>query len=218
MPSGTSTGSVRSGPRSPRPGSAPADPPDLVPRLLAGDEELFGSLVQRLQPALRRLAGSLTGNAATADEVVQETWASVLRSLGTFEGRSSFRTWALQICTYVSLARLRQDERSPLPVGPAIDPARFDEHGAWRTPPAPWKEETPETIAARREVMECIRRAVLALPVRQRVVITLRDVHGFSSEEACEILGVSEVHQRVLLHRARTHVRAECERFYREAA
>ena len=174
--------------------------------------------MQRLQPALRRLAESLTGNAATADEVVQETWAAVLRSLGTFEGRSSFRTWTLRICTHVALARLRHDERSPVPVGPAVDPERFDEHGAWRDPPSPWKEETPEAIVARREVMDCIWRAVVALPVRQRVVITLRDVQGFTSEEACEILGVSEVHQRVLLHRARTHVREECERFYREAA
>jgi len=179
---------------------------------------LFTSLVDRLQPGLRRLATSLTGNPATADEVVQETWAAALRSLHTFEGRSSFRTWMFKICTHVSLARFRQEERAPIPVGPTVDPARFDEHGAWRDPPARWSEETPEKIAARQEVMDCIRRAVVALPLRQRAVITLRDVHGFSSEEACEILGVTDVHQRVLLHRARTQVRAECEKLYREAA
>ena len=59
---------------------------------------------------------------------------------------------------------------------------------------------------------------MVLLPVRLRAVITLRDVQGFSSEEACEILGVTAVHQRVLLHRARTRVRAACEDFYREAA
>jgi len=194
------------------------DPPDLVSRLLGGDEALFASLVDRLQPGLGRLAESLTGNTATADEVVQETWASVLGSLHTFEGRASFRTWVLKICTHVALARVRREGRSAVPVGPSVDPARFGELGEWRDPPAPWTEQTPEAIAARQEVMDCIRRAVLALPVRQRVVITLRDVEGFSSGEACEILGVSEVHQRVLLHRARTFVRAECERYYREAA
>jgi RNA polymerase sigma-70 factor (ECF subfamily) len=190
----------------------------LLPRLLAGDEALFASLVQRLQPALRRLAELLTGNPATADEVVEETWASALRSLHTFEGREGFRTWTLRICTHVALARLPQDEGSPIPIGPGVDPARFDEHGDWRDPPAPSTRATPEAIAALPEVMDCIRRAVVALPVSERVVITLRDVHGFSSEEACEILGVSEVYQRVLLHRARTQVRAECEKYYREAA
>jgi|SRR5215469_8595432 len=209
---------MRFGSLSLRSRSAPVDPPDLLPRLLAGDEGLFASLVQRLQPALQRLAELLTGNPATADEVVEETWASAVRSLHTFEGRESFRTWTLKICTHVALARLRQEEHPPIRVGPTVDPARFDEHGEWRDPPAPWTEATPEAIAARREVMGCIRRAVVALPVRQRVVIALRDVHGFSSEEACEILGVSEVYQRVLLHRARTQVRAECEKYYREAA
>src|SRR5215831_789357 len=209
---------MRFGSLSPRSRSARVDPPDLLPRLLAGDEALFASLVQRLQPALRRLAELLTGNSATADEVVQETWSLALGSLHTFEGRASFRTWTLKICTHVALSRLRQEEHPPTPVGPTVDPARFDEHGEWRDPPARWTEETPEALAERREVMDCIRRAVVALPVRQRVVIALRDVHGFSSEETCEILGVSEADQRVLLHRARTQVRAECEKYYRAAA
>ena len=209
---------MRSGPRSPRSRSTQVDPPDLVPRLLAGDEALFGTVVERWQPGLLRLAESLTGSRATAEEVIQETWVSVLRSLWTFEGRSSLRTWISRVCVHTALARVRQEDRSPVAGGPDIDPARFDDRGAWVDPPARWSEETPETLAARREVLDCIRRAVVGLPVRQRAVITLRDVQGFSSDEACEILGVTEVHQRVLLHRARTRVRSECEQFYREAA
>ncbi|HZX42235.1 MAG TPA: sigma factor-like helix-turn-helix DNA-binding protein [Myxococcaceae bacterium] len=87
-----------------------------------------------------------------------------------------------------------------------------------RRAPGPWTEQTPEELAARRQVLECIERTVATLPVRQRAVITLRDVQGFSAEDACEILGVSEVHQRVLLHRARSRVRSECEKYYRQAA
>jgi len=209
---------VRSGPRSLRPRSAPADPPDLVARLLAGDEILFVSIVKRWRPGLLRLAQAITGSSASAEDVLQETWSAVLKSLPTFEGRSRLRTWVHRVCAHVALARIRQDDREPLLSGPVVDPARFDEDGAWRDPPVRWTEETPEALAARREVMECIERAVEMLPPRQRAVITLRDVQGFSSQEACEILGVSEVHQRVLLHRARAHVRWECERFYRGAA
>ncbi|HUM09813.1 MAG TPA: sigma-70 family RNA polymerase sigma factor [Myxococcaceae bacterium] len=190
----------------------------MVSRLLAGDEALFAALVDRWQPGLLRLARAITGNAASAEDVVQETWVSMLRSLLTFAGRSSLRTWVHGICAHLALARIRQDSRSPVPSGPAVDPSHFDEQGAWREPPLRWTEETPEAVAARHEVIECIERTVEMLPVRQRVVITLRDVQGFSSDEACEILGVSEVHQRVLLHRARSQVRTECERLYREAA
>ena len=174
--------------------------------------------MQRWQTGLLRVAQAITGNASTAEEVVQETWASVLRSLRTFEGRSSLRTWVHRVCANVALARSRQEERAPVPDEPVVDPDRFDEQGHWRDPPVRWAEETPEALVTRREVMECIERIVAMLPLRQRAVITLRDVQGFSAEDACEILGVSAVHQRVLLHRARSRVRAECERLYREAA
>jgi RNA polymerase sigma-70 factor, ECF subfamily len=194
------------------------DRPDLVPRLLAGDEALFASLVERWNSGLLHLAQSITGNGAEAEAVLQETWAAVLHSLETFEGRSSLRTWVYRVCAHVALARVCQEERSPVPLGPELDPVRFDESGHWREPPGRWREETPEAIVARPEVVECIERTVVALSIHQRAVITLRDVQGFSSEEACEILGVTEVHQRVLLHRARTRVRAACEKFYQDVA
>ena len=79
-------------------------------------------------------------------------------------------------------------------------------------------EGTMFTPRGTREVNLLFERAVEMLSPRQRAVITLRDIQGFSSQEACEILGVTEIHQRVLLHRARSHVRWECERFYRGAA
>jgi RNA polymerase sigma-70 factor, ECF subfamily len=179
---------------------------------------MFATVVQRWQGGLQRVAQAITGNVSTAEEVVQETWVSVLRSLATFEGRSSLRTWVHRVCAHVALARTRRDEREPVPGEPVVEPGCFDEHGHWREPPARWAEETPEALAARREVMDCIERTVAMLPVRQRAVITLRDGQGFTAEDACEILGGSAVHQRVLLHRARSRVRAECARFYREVA
>jgi RNA polymerase sigma-70 factor, ECF subfamily len=75
--------------------------------------------------------------------VVQEIWISVLKSLRTFEGRSSLRTWLHRVCGHTALARIRQDTRAPLADEPAIDPARFDEQGGWRDPPTRWTEEMP---------------------------------------------------------------------------
>jgi RNA polymerase sigma-70 factor, ECF subfamily len=193
------------------------EPLDLLPRLLAGDEATFALVVTRWHPGLHRLATAITGNASIGEEVVQDAWAAALRSLHTFEGRASLRTWVHRICAHLALARSRQEARSPVPAESiGLDLGSFDELGAWSAPPARWLDETPEALAARREVLACIERVVVALPVRQRAVITLRDVQGFSAEDASEILGISDVHQRVLLHRARTRVRAACDRYYRE--
>jgi RNA polymerase sigma-70 factor (ECF subfamily) len=197
-----------------RRGSTPVEPPDLVSRLVTGDEALFLSLVEAWHAGLVQLAQAVTGNPATAEEVVQETWESVLKSLETFEGRFSLRTWVHRACAHVALGRARQDVHSPVPAGPALHPERFDARGSWRDLPRP-QSEAP---VAQREVMDCMWRAVVTLSGLQRAVITLRDVQGFSSEEACEILGVTEVHQRALLHHARTRVQSACEELYRQVA
>lgn len=200
-----------------RPPSGADEPPDLFPRLLAGDEATFALVVTRWHSGLLRLATAITGSASIGEEVVQDAWASALRSLHTFEGRASLRTWVHRICAHLALARSRQEGRAPVAADPTVlDLGAFDEAGGWFEPPGRWLDETPEALPARREVLACIERTVVALPVRQRAVITLRDVQGFSAEEASEILGISDVHQRVLLHRARTRVRAACDRFYRE--
>jgi len=194
------------------------EPPDLARRLLAGDEALFGELVAQLHPGLRRLARAIVGNDATADEVAQETWKAVLRALPGFGGRSSVRTWVHRVCVNLALTRAGSDHRAPVFEAPAIEADdAFDDTGCWREPPPPWSDETPETLLLRREVVDSIRRAVDALPVGQRAVIVLRDFEGFTAEEACEILGLTEANQRVLLHRARRRVRSGCQHLVRGA-
>jgi RNA polymerase sigma-70 factor (ECF subfamily) len=102
---------------------------------------------------------------------------------------------------------------------PAVDPHRFlsADHprypGGWAAAPAEWSR-TPDERLLSGEVRELIRRAIGELPARQRTVIALRDVDGCSPEEVCELLDLSEGNQRVLLHRARSRVRAELERYF----
>jgi RNA polymerase sigma-70 factor, ECF subfamily len=192
-----------------------SEPADLARRLLAGDEVLFQGLVAQLHPSLRRLAQAIVGNAATADEVAQETWKAVLRSLRGFQGRSTLRTWIHRVCVNVALARAGEDLRWPLLDAGVVDAQAFDDRGGWREPPEPWIDETPESLLLRRELAESIRRAVESLPATQRAVIVLRDVEGLTAGEACEILGLTEGNQRVLLHRARQRVRRSCQHFHR---
>ena len=103
---------------------------------------------------------------------------------------------------------------------PAVDPSRFlgADHprwpGHWASPPEQWAEEKLAT----KETLEFVRQAIADLPPVQKQVISLRDVEGWTSAETCEALGISEANQRVLLHRARSKVRARVEQFMQEGS
>jgi RNA polymerase sigma-70 factor (ECF subfamily) len=201
----------------------------LVERLRAGEQSAFAELVGRYSGALLRLARLHVPSTAVAEEVVQDTWMGVLRGLERFEGRSSFRTWLFQIA--LNQARTRGErERRTVPFAsladrelaedaPAVAPERFlgADHDRWphhwATPPQRW-EETPDRHAESAETMTRVREAIDRLPSAQRVVITLRDVYGCASGEVCNALDVTETNQRVLLHRARSRVRADLESYF----
>jgi RNA polymerase sigma-70 factor (ECF subfamily) len=95
---------------------------------------------------------------------------------------------------------------------PAVEPRRFHARwlpgigGHWSEPPAPWAE-LPEEQALASETRAAIEAAMAELPEQQRQVMVLRDIEGFAAEEVCNLLGLSDTNQRVLLHRARSKVR-----------
>lgn len=198
----------------PVPATMEGDDPDadLLVRLRAGEEHAFVSLVARYQATLVRLARGYVGSAAVAEEVAQETWVAVLRGIDGFEGRSSFRTWLLRILVNRARSTGEREHRT-VPAAhsePSVDPARFDRGGAWTQPPRPWQEESEERLDAR-ALRDPLRRALDGLPTRQREVVMLRDVNGLSSAEVCEALDISNANERVLLHRARSRLRAALE-------
>jgi len=200
-----------------------SDDARLVEALRRGREEAFLALVRRHQPSMLRVASTFVSSAAVAEEVVQEAWLGVLHGLDGFQGRSSLRSWIFGILTNCARSRGVREARSapfssftsPDEDEPAVDPSRFlgADHprwpGHWASPPEQWAEEK----LANKETLEFVRQAIADLPPVQKQVITLRDVEGWTSTEACEALGVSEANQRVLLHRARSKVRARVEQF-----
>lgn len=195
----------------------------LIEGLRAGDEGVFAGLVTALNATLLRLAGTYAPSAAVAEEIVQETWIGVITGIERFEGRSSLRTWIVQILINIARTRSKKEARSipfasagaPGPEGEPLDPDRFfpADHslyaGHWRMGPAPWG--IPEERLLAGEAREAILSAIDALPPSQREVITLRDIGGWASDEVCNALGITETNGRVLLHRARAKVRAAVE-------
>ena len=198
----------------------------LIESLKAGDERAFARLLDEYSSALFRVAMAHVGTRSVAEEVVQETWLGVINGIDRFEGRSSLKTWIFRILTNTANTR-GQRERRIVPFsalgpasddGPSVDAdrffppdhARYPDH--WALGPTAW--ETPEEGLLSGETREVILRAIDELPEAQRTVVTLRDVQGWSPEEVCDALQLSDGNQRVLLHRARTKVRAVLESYF----
>lgn len=192
------------------PGGDHDDESSLVARLQHGDEAAFATLVQRHHAAMTRLASSMVPNRAIAEEVVQDTWLAVVRGVERFEGRSSLRTWLYRILLNRARTTGAREHRSvtvDLTPTSTVDPARFGADGAWIEPPQPWPDDLVVDRLAATDLAHRVLQLLDALPAAQREVVMLRDVDGLPAAEVCELLGVSEANQRVLLHRGRAGVR-----------
>jgi RNA polymerase sigma-70 factor, ECF subfamily len=195
------------------------DDASLVRALRHGDTTALSAVVERYHTSLVRLAMSFVRDRAIAEEVAQETWQAVLQERAQFQGRSSLRSWIFRILANRARSRATRERRhvpfSALATGgdsdaPATGAERFAEAGTW---PGRWAslttcaQDAPEEQAVARETRACLRAAIASLPPRQYEVIVLRDVQGFSAAEARRVLHLSDGHQRVLLHRARSRLR-----------
>jgi RNA polymerase sigma-70 factor (ECF subfamily) len=201
---------------------------DLLARLRAGDEKAFETLVMRHHRTMLAVARQYVSTRAVAEEVVQEAWVGVIKGLDRFEGRSSLATWILRIVANIAKTRGAREARS-VPyatlAGPddevAVEPERFrgpgDQYpGGWWAFPQDWTR-LPEQALLQRETLKVVTDAIEGLPPLQRSVITMRDVQGCGPEDVCAVLEISDGNQRVLLHRARSRVRAALERHLDEA-
>ena len=165
-------------------------------------------LVQRYRPSMLRLAAGYVPSYAIAEEVVQDAWLGFLHGLSRFEERSSVRTWLFRILiNRARTAGVRERRSSAVSdITVTVDAARFDSTGNWLAPPEPWTDLVDDRLAAEKMAV-AVRVAMVDLPVRQREVVTLRDLEGLTSEEVCGVLDITEANQRVLLHRGRSRLR-----------
>lgn len=202
------------------------DEVSLLSSLREGDEAAFTWLVEQYHPSLVRLARLFVQEESVAEELAQETWLAVLQGLQRFESRSSLKTWIFTILTNKAKTRGQREKRSIVFSDlediasdlPTVSSDRFKPDTAERSPnhwvkelkPVSWAG-LPEDLLVSQETMKLISQTIEALPENQRVVITLRDTHELSSSEVCNVLGISETNQRVLLHRARARVRQALE-------
>ncbi len=199
--------------------------PELLGALLDGDAGAGEWLVRKHWKSMLRVARGLLRSEAVAAEVVQETWEAVFRGLAGFRGEASLRGWIYSILVNQARRVGRREARQV----PFSDFARTDaegrEHdpvdeftrlGRWRSPVHGWRLLDTRDEAMNRQGLEIIAATLETLPETQRVVVTMRDVEGLGSKEVCDLLGISDANQRVLLHRGRTRLRLALEAAERE--
>jgi RNA polymerase sigma-70 factor, ECF subfamily len=200
---------------------------ELAERLRAGDEAAFREIVTAYGGRLARLARSFSRNDAVIEEAVQETWLAVIRGIDGFEGRAPLRSWIFGIL--VNQARrlaVREHRQAQIASGSPTGSERsasgaedddrepgMGRNGMWAEPPVPWGLEDPESAILSRETLAVIEATLADLPELQRQVVLLRDVEGLGPEDVCNILGINDTYQRVLLHRGRSKVRGALDHY-----
>jgi RNA polymerase sigma-70 factor (ECF subfamily) len=189
----------------------------LVRRAQQGDFAAFESLVVRYERRLYGLALRVLGQRQDAEEVVQQTFLSVMEHLKDFREEARFSTWLMRIATNHALGLLRKRSRQrTVPLG------EESSHEGYDSIPHPefiaqWRE-TPEQIASRRETQHLLDLALEGLDEKYRVVFLLRDVEGLSTSETAEALGITVPNVKVRLLRARLMLRERLTRQFGDEA
>ena len=216
--------SIEAAPRTGQPAALESDE-ELIPRVRAGDEYAFSQLVARYHTRLVRLAQSFVHTTALAEETAQETWLAVLDGLDRFEQRSRFKVWLFRILSNrAKSCALREARSVPFSMLDSSDGGTegthladlFTPEGSWRFPPQDWEHKTPEKLLLSTETQRVLQDGIQSLPPAQRAVVLMRDVEGIEADEVCNLLGLTDANQRVLLHRARTALRQILDRHVRK--
>jgi len=177
--------------------------------LRRGDQRARTKLVLRYQAALLHQAFLVLRDGALSEEVVQDAWLAAFRSIDGFNGRASLFTWLVRIV--INRARSQQwRERRSVPFSALVRPSsgRGGVSAEEEAEGPGASDLTPERHFLEEEARRRFDEALHALPEEQRSVLILRDLRGASSAEACRMLRINDLTQRVRLCRARARVRS----------
>jgi len=175
---------------------------ELVKKAQENDYESFEELVRRYEKKIYGHTIRMLGNREDAEDVLQETFLNAFRALGSFRGDSSFSTWIYRIATNNALMKIRKSGRTYTEFEEDIPPPEM-----MRDRPYSWFERNPREAFLEKELVETLNKAVNELPEKYRAIFLLRDVEGFSTQRAAEVLGISESAAKSRLHRARMYLR-----------
>lgn len=181
----------------------------LIERLKSGDPASFEFIVREYGSYILTITKRYLTSEADAHDAVQNTYIQAFRGISNFQGRSSLKSWLHRIAVNASLMKLRTDKRRPIELADDI-PSLFDKDGK-RIETEAEVTLTVEEIAIDEHQRLLIRQQINALPEAAKNLLLLRDIEGYSTLEASELLGISISSVKTGLHRARQALKKKLE-------
>lgn len=184
---------------------------DIIQQAKNGDQQAMGILVNRYSKRVYNLALRIVRNKEEAEDVLQDTFLTVVAKLHMFDGRSSFFTWVYRIATNSALMLLRKKKiRKANFKDNDFDPEQTELNNL-----VDWSQD-PTIDVANEEVRKKIDEAISALKDKYKTVFVLRDIEGLSTREASEILNITEENVKIRLLRARQYLRNNLAEYFEE--
>lgn len=168
----------------------PRESDDLISRCRRGDREAWRALYHRYHDDVARIVTSFAPSFQERDDIVQEAFVQVFRSIQGFKGRSAFTTWLYRVSVNCALQYLRKRKASAMPL---------DEHQHADGHPG----ASPAAEAERRERWRMIQQVMGEIGMKKRTVLILHHIHGFKTEQIAEIIDCSAATVRTRLHYGR---------------
>lgn len=187
-----------------------ADPPSadgaLAQDVARGDPRACEAMVRRHLPAMLATARRILGDAAAAEDCVQDAFIKAFRAIEGFEHRSALSTWLHRIVINEALSRLRRTRAAQEESIDALLP-RYNANG-FRVEPMWQTEVDPDESIDRDRLTAIVRSKIAELPDGYRVVLTLRDIEGLSTADVAAAMDLTEMNVKTRLHRARAALKS----------
>jgi RNA polymerase sigma-70 factor (ECF subfamily) len=185
---------------------------ELIKAIQSGRKDLFAQLVQRYERSLYNFGRKMCAEPRDAEDVVQETFLNVYRYLNGFRYETKFKNWLYRIATSTCIKKRRKSKFAPeqeLSLDEFLpqDETMVDQQiPAWAT--------LPLDQVLNEELGRTLKQAIVQIPEKYRVVLVLRDIEGFSTEESAQILNLTPSNVKVRLHRARLFLREKLKTYF----
>jgi RNA polymerase sigma-70 factor, ECF subfamily len=185
---------------------------ELIRKINGGRQDLFYELVKRYEKSLYNFGMRMCDTHSDAEDMVQDTFLNVFKYIEGFRYETKFRNWLYRVATSVCLKKKRRSRYAP-DRELSLDEFLPADEAAISMDLPHWASQ-PLNRVLDGELAGAIRQALLDLPEKYRLVVVLRDVEGFTTQEAAEILDLTPTNIKVRLHRARLFLREALSAFY----
>ncbi len=184
----------------------------LIDAINSGDKNIFLDLVQKYEGKLYNFGLKICKDVSDAEDLVQDTFINVFKYVKDFRQETRFKNWMYRIAANVCWKMKRKSKYAPEKVL-SLEEFIPEDHTKVDTKIPQWAS-LPVDQLLDNELSEHINQAVQKLPTRYKLILVLRDMEGFSTEETAEILEITKTNVKTRLHRARLFLREELKDYY----